>query len=67
MSICNPVFTRSSITDTVDDDTIAVVRRLCIDVNIILETCASEFLPYAGRYGLTVVPQPPTRRPLIVV
>jgi hypothetical protein len=39
MSICNPVFTRSSPPLlTVDDDTIAVVRRLCIDVNIILET-----------------------------
>jgi hypothetical protein len=54
MSICNPVFTRSSTTDT-DDDTIAVVRRLCIDVNIILETCASEFLPYAGKVALPSV------------
>jgi hypothetical protein len=49
MSICNPVFTRSSPLLTGDDDTIAVVRRLLYRRQYNLETCASEFLPYAGR------------------
>jgi hypothetical protein len=54
-----------SSTDTVDDDTIAVVRRLCIDVNIIWKP-ASEFLPYE-EVALPSVRTPPTRRPLIVL
>jgi hypothetical protein len=63
MSICNPVFTRSSPPLlTVDDDTIAVVRRLCIDVNIILETSASESSHTLEDVASPSVRTPPTPR-----